>query len=361
MDYISTINNGNKLIKNGEHVKCLELYKKFLTMYPHNEDIKNKISKLEEIIIIKEKINTCRNNFYYYKSLQMALKLVLNGIYGAFANSYFVLSNSVIANSITGVGRNIIHHIMMKIEDYFYNRWHDNKSMLKLLGTEYIAMKDNQYYFLDKNYQIIDRPYLSLNTGDSSDILESRKIKIDKLEPINKQVGDFHVLYEYFIHDFTNAKPLDNNPKFDDVTTKTGENIKMYGGNNPLIIYGDTDSISPDSIIHTDKGDITIEKLFNENIKKCQIKMSLTGKESVSCDEKILNWTKDKKLYHSDVKRLIRHVVKKEKWEIKLKTGESIRLTNDHSVIIFRDNVQLTVKPRDINIKTDKILRIYDI
>ena len=358
MDYNNIIITGNKLIRNKEYSKCMELYNNFVIKYPDNENIKHRIAKLEELIKLNNNITTLNNEFNYYKSLQMALKLVLNGIYGAFANSHFVLSNSVIANSITGSGRDIIHYIMMRIENFFYNKWHKNKKLLELLGTEYIATKDNKYYFLDKNYNVVDRPFLSFNTGDNTDILESRKIKIERLKPVNKQIKDFYILYEYFIHDFTNAKPLDDNVKFEDIVTKTGENIKIYSGKNQLIIYVDTDSVSPDTIINTNNGNFTIEKLFNDYITKYNTHISYSGNEYVNCDYKILNWSKDNQIYYAKVKKLIRHRVKKQKWEIKLKNGETLKITNDHSVVIFRDGEQLVVKPQDIDIQKDKILYI---
>ena len=52
--------------------------------------------------------------------MQLALKLVINGSYGAFANPYFVVSNKHIANSITMMGRDVILYMLQKIENYFF-------------------------------------------------------------------------------------------------------------------------------------------------------------------------------------------------------------------------------------------------
>ena len=84
---------------------------------------------------------------------------------------------------------------------------------------------------------------------------------------------------------------------------------------------------------------------------------TLKGHESVKCFEKILNYENKKGLYYAPVKRIIRHKVTKAKWVLKTKSGKEIIVTNDHSMIVFRDGVQMEVKPCDI-LKTDKILTV---
>lgn len=120
-----------------------------------------------------------------------------------------------------------------------------------------------------------------------------------------------------------------------------------------VTIYMDTDSISSDATIITDKGTISIENWYNQN--KESAGNTLVGHESVVTDDKILNWDKDKNLYFANVKRIIRHKVTKPKWKVKTKSGKEIIVTNDHSLIVFRNNKQIEIKPKDI-IKGDKIL-----
>lgn len=122
------------------------------------------------------------------------------------------------------------------------------------------------------------------------------------------------------------------------------------------VVYGDTDSCAKDTIIRIEKNGIieslTIEDLYNRYIKN-DAGVTMMGHESVSCDCKILNWDKD--LYFGLPKRIIRHRVTKPKWRLKTKDGKEIFVTNDHSMIVFRDGKKLEVKPKDI-LKTDKIL-----
>lgn len=125
------------------------------------------------------------------------------------------------------------------------------------------------------------------------------------------------------------------------------------------IIYSDTDSIFFDSKVRIKEPSgnqrvITIEDFYNENLGK-DAGVTLKGHESVSTDSKLLNWSEDRGLYYGKIKRIIRHKVTKPKWKLKTKSGKEIIVTNDHSMIVFRDGKKLEVKPRDI-LKTDKIL-----
>jgi DNA polymerase elongation subunit (family B) len=78
-----------------------------------------------------ERLNFLRNRAYelkkeadYYNALQLALKLVLNGSYGAFATPYFVLYNNYVASSITAQGRDLTKTMNRVNEYYWYNLWH---------------------------------------------------------------------------------------------------------------------------------------------------------------------------------------------------------------------------------------------
>ena len=52
-----------------------------------------KEEKIKKIETLKKKSNELKKEVDYYNALQLALKLVLNGSYGAFATSYFILIN----------------------------------------------------------------------------------------------------------------------------------------------------------------------------------------------------------------------------------------------------------------------------
>jgi len=352
--YNDTIKRADEFVKSKEYENSLSLYEKAHNIKPDMDYAIKMIDKIKEIIELKRKISEKSAAYSYNKAMQLALKTVLNATYGAFANKYFVLSNAKIANAITAMGRDLTRYMVICSEDYFYNKWHTDSEYHKLLGLEYIAKnkKDNKYYFLNKNYKSIDRPYPFFNNGAIGDILLSRNIGIDKLNEAKGEAGDFEILYEYKIFDLKDVKPLDLNPKWvkDEAT-----GINFYGGDNPISMYCDTDSCAKDSVIITDSGDFTIEELYNRNVKNGSAGNTLKGHESVNCDEKVLNW--DNKLYYAPVKRIIRHKVSKPKWLLKTKSGKKITVTDDHSMIVFRNGEKIEIKPHNI-LKTDRILKI---
>lgn len=318
-----------------------------------NDELIQKKERLKEITkLIEEKKKIAD----YNKAMQLALKLVINGTYGAFANKHFVCSNANIANSITAHGRDVIQYMLNKIETYFYEQWHNDTWAHNLLGMEYIAIKDGEYCFYDKNFKKV-----GYGKKDLKDLLELRKLKVADLVKVDNISNAFglDVVYEYHVCDFNNVKPIDPNATYTSDGDEEWEGFVAYKGKNPTICYGDTDSISSDSIIHTNKGDITIENLYNNNIKNGSAGNTLKGHESVYCNDKVLNWDENKHLYYAPVTRLIRHKVTKEKWRLKTKSGKEIIVTNDHSMIVFRDGVKLEIKPRDI-LKTDKILIVIN-
>jgi DNA polymerase elongation subunit (family B) len=309
---------------------------------------KNRIKELQGLIYNKKK------EYDYNKAMQLALKLTLNGTYGAFANKHFVCSNADIANAITAHGRDVIQFMLNKIENYFYHEWHNDTESHALLGMEFIGVKDNMFCFYDRNLNQLGYPKKTLE-----ELLEVRDLNISEIKKINNFENNKGIViqYEYFVHDFSNVVPLDNNPTF----TKSGdpdyEGFVAYKGKNPVTIYGDTDSTSCESIIYTNNGEFKIEDWYNKNIKNGSAGETLKGHESVKTDDNILNWSEDKGLYYAPVKRIIRHKVTKEKWKLKTKSGKEVIVTNDHSMIVFRDGLKIEIKPRDI-LKSDKILAI---
>lgn len=239
--YNETIKRADQYCKTKDYDEAIDLYKKAYDLKPDLQYAPKQIGKLKNILAVKAKITEKSASYSYNKAMQMALKTVLNATYGAFANKYFVLSNSKIANAITAMGRDLIRYMVICSEDYFYNKWHNDIERHKLLGLEYIAKgKDGKYYFLNKEYKTTDRGYQYFNTGELGDILLTRKINLNRLNKIEETIGDFELMYEYKVFDVNEIKPLDLNPKWkEDIETK----LMFYNGNNPVSIYSDTDSM----------------------------------------------------------------------------------------------------------------------
>lgn len=67
------------------------------------------------------------------------LKLVLNGSYGAFATSYFILYNNHVAGTITAQGRDLTQTMDRVNEDYWTNQWHNDFELHFKLGVKNVT------------------------------------------------------------------------------------------------------------------------------------------------------------------------------------------------------------------------------
>ena len=134
--------------------------------------------------------------------------------------------------------------------------------------------------------------------------------------------------------------------------------------NDEAAVYTDTDSCHSSTIIRSSKyGSLSIEDWYNLNIENGSAGNTLAGHESVHVDEsdKVLNWTEVDLLHYSKVRRIIRHKVSKDCWKLISFSNKEIIVTGDHSLIVFRNNKQIEIKAKDINIETDKVLVVSDL
>lgn len=93
----------------------------------------NKEEKLLKLEKLREKAFEIKKEVDFYNALQMALKLVLNGSYGAFATPYFILYNNHVASSITAQGRDLTQTMNRVNEYYWYNLWHNDIELHNLV------------------------------------------------------------------------------------------------------------------------------------------------------------------------------------------------------------------------------------
>lgn len=113
------------------------------------------------------------------------------------------------------------------------------------------------------------------------------------------------------------------------------------------IIYIDTDSVASDTIIETSIGKMTIEDMFNS----CSYFWKDGEKEyALDKDMETLSYNpKNDKISFEKFNYIYRHKVKKKKYKINISSGKSVVVTEDHSIMIERNNELIEVKPKDIN------------
>lgn len=148
------------------------------------------------------------------------------------------------------------------------------------------------------------------------------------------------------------------------------ESMHDWYRSQPVSIYSDTDSLIGKSFLSIKLNQklernitikTTIESLFELSYNTFGLEdITQNNQEIVKCDKLVLNWTKENELQYVPIKYIMRHKVSKPKFKIKTKSGKEIIVTGDHSCIAFRNGEQLTIKAKDIDISTDKVLSIID-
>jgi len=212
-------------------------------------------------------------------------------------------------------------------------------SRLKDLKEEYFNLEQSVKIFINSVYGACASPFF---VGYNINIAEAVTLQGQDIVKFANGIMD-----EYFLNEWHND-------------TELHEHLGLTYVNKinelSVVVYNDTDSCDASTIIKTSIGDFTIEDFYNMN-KNNKGDTTLIGHESVNTKEKVLNWSSNKNLYYAPVKRIIRHKVNKPKWKLKTKSGKEIIITNDHSLVVFRNGEQLVVKPKEVK-KADKILCI---
>jgi len=100
---------------------------------------------------------------------------------------------------------------------------------------------------------------------------------------------------------------------------------------------------------------ITIENLFN-NYK--QDKIYVGDKEIIDLSKKNIYTNTLNKTGHitnSTISKIIRHKTNKKRFRITTATGKQVIVTEDHSCIVNRNGKRIVIKPKEIDIKKDKV------
>jgi len=95
------------------------------------EDIK----KLDFSTLSKEDIEEIKSESMNCYTLEQSIKLIINSIYGAFANEYFHFYNIAIAETVTLQGQDAIRFTEVMVEKYFKEYFHKDKALHKAFGV----------------------------------------------------------------------------------------------------------------------------------------------------------------------------------------------------------------------------------
>ena len=132
---------------------------------------------------------------------------------------------------------------------------------------------------------------------------------------------------------------------------------QKLGTNDKRWIYGDTDSVVGDTIIEVNDENITIEEYFNragnnyivnDNFNEDWVKKVT--------DDVTKSVNKNHDIETKPISYVMKHKVKKRMYSIEV-DGKSVKVTEDHSVIVSRNEQLLSVKPNEIT-KGDLIVTL---
>ncbi len=187
------------------------------------------MTKEEKIVKLKEGIKSKKDsilehekNADQFNAMQLALKIVMNGAYGALAAKHFVLFCNGVAGTITAHGRDLIVRMNDVNETYWYKHFHKDNELHRAVAIHSNVLELIETHSLDKNEIINDKDkYQKL-----VDRLDLDDLIIPTIEPIDDTwIG-------------VDSKQKVDKPKKSQIY-KTGEVIRK----NAVSVYADTDSV----------------------------------------------------------------------------------------------------------------------
>jgi hypothetical protein len=117
-----------------------------------------------------------------------------------------------------------------------------------------------------------------------------------------------------------------------------------YFKHNDPIVYNDTDSFLGDTSINTLDGILRVEDMWNSNTS--DVIISEHGHEMKLCDISVHTYDKDTNVDRfMQTKRLFRHKVNKRLFKIKSANGKEVTITEDHGLMVMRDNNLIRISP----------------
>lgn len=184
---------------------------------------KEQIEKLKKDIENKKlSILEHKKNADQFNAMQLALKIVMNGSYGALAAKHFVLFCNGVAGTITAHGRDLIVRMNDVNETYWYKHFHKDFELHKAVAIHSKVLDLIDEYNLDKVEIIKDK-------------VKYQKI-VDKLDLSDLEIPIIEAIDDSWIN--IDTKIVVDKPKKSQIY-KTGEVVRK----NAVSVYADTDSV----------------------------------------------------------------------------------------------------------------------
>lgn len=141
---------------------------------------------------------------------------------------------------------------------------------------------------------------------------------------------------------------------------KLGRNIEeklqsMLKSTKNYVIYSDTDSCIGSTLVQTDKGQTKIEDLYESLSGSIETRSKDNFIKHIKTPIKAASVNSNKELEYNNINYVMKHKVKKRMFKIKC-NGDEVVITEDHSMIVLRDEEIIEIKPKEV-LKTDKLIK----
>ncbi len=121
-----------------------------------------------------------------------------------------------------------------------------------------------------------------------------------------------------------------------------------------VVVAIETDSVIGSTDISMPKGNETIETLWNKSTDRWTRGTSEYGKLDNAI---VYTVNSNKELEEKPIKHIMKHKVKKRLFEVIDEDGNSVTITEDHSIIVDRNGKLISVKPTEI-VENDELITI---
>lgn len=214
----------------------------------------------------------------------------------------------------------------------------------------------------DTKKKIKDNPkvdnLLELQNLESKYDLKQKTMKI-QLNSLYGALGN-----EYFrFFDLENAMAVTTTGQF--IIRYVGDKLNEFmnklveTANHEYVIYIDTDSVVGETLIYVNNEKIKIEDYYNKLSNNLLIKNDILNENYVKqvYNDKSYGLDEFGNLKEKNINYIMKHKVKKRMFKITV-SGKEVIVTEDHSVIVKRNEKYLSVKPSMINMDTDTLVFI---
>jgi hypothetical protein len=367
--------------------------------------------KIENGKLVPVDIKQTEDKMDYFDDLQHTKKINLNSIYGAITNVGSLFFDQRMGQSTTLSGRCTTRHMASTINEVIVGKYEvgdaivygdsvDGDSIIRTsIGNMTIAdlynkIENTTILETGKEYAIPSTENIhvlgyDINSGDAimtefNFIMRHRTNK-EKWEIITEDGKSVIVTNDHSIMVERNGKLVERKPseliEDDVVITLNGiqcvqnkvafcdllgnfdneyvydisvkDNDTVFFANDVLV--KNTDSVSFDSIIETDNGNMTIERLFH-----CGDQFWNIGEKEYSVsDIQVVHYndvTKQAELKNYNY--VYRHKVSKPRYEIETENGKTVQVTSDHSIMVLENGMLVEKKPNELK-EGDNIITIY--